>query len=81
MTRSIQRSKCARSCGMCDPGKYEAGKAKASDRRRMQDDGEASDLSPDSARALDELENMLDEIEKGIDADVCRTPQATEKEK
>ncbi len=56
MTRSIQRSKCARSCGMCDPGKYEAGKAKASDRRRMQDDGGAVDYSPEEAAAMARLE-------------------------
>lgn len=71
MTRSIQRSKCARSCGMCDPGKYEAGKAKASDRRRMQDDGDASDLSPDSANA-----HLECEIEDQARRVMC-SPQAT----
>lgn len=38
MTRSKQRTHCKHSCGMCDPGKFEPGTAKPSDRRRMQGD-------------------------------------------
>jgi len=51
MTRSKQHSHYQHSCVMCDPGKREPGVPKPSDRRRMQDDGNAGDYSPEERRA------------------------------